>query len=510
VAFPNAWFLLLKSRLLTIDGASVSSATPGRMPRTLPGSQFHDFLEPKCAPSLRLARAHNPKPLMKLRTRLNLVLTGLTAVFIVVLVLDEIRATRSSIREETEAANRVAAQMLGRLALTYADSGGTGAVRALLEDFGHVRANDITLRGPDGAVLYRSPPASYKAGREAPQWFARLLTPHSTRQLFALPDGSQLAIDAEPSRAIVDAWDELTRLVTIAALLLAAVSALAFWLVGRALAPFGVLVGGLERLQHGELAYRLPPLPGAEAHAIGSAFNRMAQSVESNVRAEREAQDARARLEERRELALLIEQSLEEERRQIAHELHDEFGQSVTAIRSLAMAIVGQAGEPPVGEAARLIGAEAARLYDAMHGLIPRLTPLSFDSLGLAQALDNLIGDWQRRHPHPRLVLRHELPAALGASVTLAAYRVVQEGLVNAVRHAQAGAVVIEVRAESGRLSIAVRDDGIGLPSDWQRPGHFGLRGLAERVERLGGRLSVRALQPRGTLIAADIPLEAA
>jgi two-component system sensor histidine kinase UhpB len=447
---------------------------------------------------------------MKLRTRLNLVLTGLTAVFIVVLVMDEIRATRSSIREEIEAANRVAAQMLGRLALSYADSGGTAAVRELLEHFGHVRANDITLRGADGVVLYRSPPASYKAGREAPQWFARLLSPHTTRQLFALPDGSQLAIDAEPSRAIVDAWDELTRLVTIAALLLAAVSALAFWLVGRALAPFGVIVGGLERLQHGELSYRLPPLAGAEAHAIGGAFNRMAQSVESNVRAEREAQDARARLEERRELALLIEQSLEEERRQIAHELHDEFGQSVTAIRSLAMAIVGQARDPPVGDAARLIGAEAARLYDAMHGLIPRLTPLSFDSLGLAQALENLVGDWQRRHPRPRLTLTHELPAALGASVTLAAYRVVQEALVNAVRHAQADAVAIEVRAAGGHLSVSVRDDGIGLPADWSRPGHFGLRGLAERVERLGGGFSVRSLEPRGTGIAADIPLGAA
>ena len=477
------------------------------MPRTLPGSQFHDFLDPKPAARSRPIRAGGANSLMKLRTRLNLVLTGLTAVFIVVLVLDEIRATRSSIREEIEAANRVAAQMLGRLALTYADSGGTQAVQALLEHFGHVRANDITLRGPDGKVLYRSPPASYKAGRAAPQWFARLLTPHGTRQLFGLPDGSQLAVDAEPSRAIVDAWDDLTRLVTIAVVLLAAVSALAFWLVGRALAPFGVIVGGLERLQHGELSYRLPQLPGAEAHAIGSAFNRMAQSVESNVQAEREAQDARARLEERRELALLIEQSLEEERRQIAHELHDEFGQSVTAIRSLAMAILGRASDAPVADAARLIETEAARLYDAMHGLIPRLTPLSFDSLGLAQALENLVGDWQRRHPRPRLSLSHELPGTLGASVTLAAYRVVQEALVNAVRHAQASEVTIEVRAGGGRLSLAVRDDGIGLPADWQRPGHFGLRGLAERVERLGGHFSVRALTPHGTGIAADIPL---
>jgi two-component system sensor histidine kinase UhpB len=447
---------------------------------------------------------------MKLRTRLFLVLTGLTAVFILVLVADEIRATRSSIREEIEAANRVAAQMLGRLALTYADAGGTPAVRELLEHFGHVRANDITLRGPDGVVLYHSPPASYKAGRAAPGWFGRLLRPQMARQLFALPDGAQLAIDAEPSRAILDAWDELTRLVAIAALLLAAVSALAFWLVGRALAPLGVIVQGLERVQHGELTYRLPALPGAEAHAMGAAFNRMARSVESNVQAERAAHEARSRLEERRELALLIEQSIEEERRQIAHELHDEFGQSVTAIRSLAMAIAAQSTQPPVGDAARLIGDEAARLYDAMHGLIPRLTPLSFDTLGLAHALENLVGDWQRRHARPQLSLTHELPADLGASVTLAVYRVVQEGLVNAVRHAQAEHVSIEVRTNGEQLSVSVSDDGVGLPPNWARPGHFGLRGLAERVERLGGTLRVHNLAPHGTGIAAQIPLVAA
>ena len=371
------------------------------------------------------------------------------------------------------------------------------------------RARALTIC-PDGVVLYHSPPASYKAGREAPGWFTRLLRPGMARQLFALPDGAQLAIDAEPSRAILDAWDELTRLVAIAALLLAAVSALAFWLVGRALAPLGVIVQGLERVQHGELTYRLPALPGAEAHAMGAAFNRMARSVESNVQAERAAREARSRLEERRELALLIEQSIEEERRQIAHELHDEFGQSVTAIRSLAMAIAAQSTQPPVGDAARLIGDEAARLYDAMHGLIPRLTPLSFDTLGLAHALENLVGDWQRRHARPQLSLTHELPADLGASVTLAVYRVVQEALVNAVRHAQAEHVSIEVRTNGEQLSVSVSDDGVGLPPNWARPGHFGLRGLAERVERLGGTLRVHNLAPHGTGIAAQIPLVAA
>ena len=444
---------------------------------------------------------------MTLRTRLNLVLIGLMVVFVAGLVADQVRDARSSVREEIEAANRVAAHVVGTLAVNYSATGGLTAVHGLLTRLGHVRANEITLRGTAGELLYQSPPAVYKAGREAPGWFQRLLAPPPVRQVFTLLGGAQLTIEAQPSRAILDAWDDLTRLLGLAAVLLVLIGGLAFWLVGRALAPFPVIVHGLERLERGELSWRLPQLAGAEARAIGAAFNRMAQAVEGKLQAESEAREARTRLEERRELALLVEQSVEEERRLIAHELHDEFGQSVTTIRSLATAIATQSADPGLASAARLISDEAARLYDAMHGLIPRLAPLSLDTLGLAAALESLVRDAQQRHPGTQLSLRHELRTDLGASVTLAAYRVVQEGLVNALRHAQARHVMIDVSAGPERLSVAVSDDGVGLPEQWSRPGHFGLRGLAERVEHLGGRLQVRNNEPHGVVLSAQIPL---
>ena len=444
---------------------------------------------------------------MKLRTRLYLVLTGVTTVFVAVLIADEVRDARSSVREEIEAANRVAAHVLESLILTYAATGGTPAVQKMLAQLGHVRANDLTLRDAAGRLLYYSPPPAYKAGREAPAWFTHLLAPRPAQQVFTLGDGAQVVIAAQPSRAILDAWDDLTRLLIIAAVMIAALGGLAFWLVDRALAPFPVIADGLGRLQRGELGYRLPALRGYEAQAMGAAFNRMAQAMEDKVRAEREAHEARARLEEGRELALLVEQSVEEERHLIAHELHDEFGQSVTAIRSLAMAIATQSAEPGMSQTARLISDEAARLYDAMHGLIPRLAPPSLDSLGLAESLETLVRDWQGRHPSPRLMLQHQLLPDLGTSVTLAAYRVVQEGLVNAVRHARAQLVAIEVTAVEGRLIASVTDDGVGLPENWSRPGHFGLRGLSERVERLGGKLQVGNREPRGACLRAEIPL---
>lgn len=446
---------------------------------------------------------------VKLRTHLNLIVAGLSAVLVATLVAVQIDSTRRSVREEIAAANIVASQLLGRIAWTYARTGAE-PLRFFLEQVGRVRANEITLRSASGEVLYRSPPHVYKAGRDAPAWFAALTVPDLAEQSFKLEDGAQLLLEANPSRAILDGWDELMRLLAVGAVALLAIHAFTFWFIARALRPFPAIAEGLRQVERGDLTVRLPAYDGEEARSIGAAFNRMAQAVQEKVAAERAAREAEARLEERREFGRVVEQRLEEERRLIAHELHDEFGQSVTAIRSLAMAISGQGVDARTDEAARLISTEAAHLYDAMHGLIPRLAPLSLDSLGLAETLDALIKDWQRRYPSVRLALEHTLPDDLGPSVALAVYRVVQEGLINALRHARAGHVKVRVHVEGERLSVTVEDDGAGLPADWSRPGHFGLRGLRERVLNLGGVFAVDNRAPQGVRLAAEIPLATA
>src|ERR1041385_7429391 len=111
---------------------------------------------------------------MKLRTRLNLVVAGLTVTFTAVLIGEEIRSTRLSLREEIAAGNRVASQLLGGLAAIYSSAGGAEQVHRFLDELGRVRANDIMLETATGEVLYRSPAATYKAGRSAPAWFSRL------------------------------------------------------------------------------------------------------------------------------------------------------------------------------------------------------------------------------------------------------------------------------------------------------------------------------------------------
>src|ERR1700678_3780154 len=446
---------------------------------------------------------------MRLRTRLNLVVGALSAAFVIVLIAAEVQSTRNSVREEIEAANRVASQLLGRLAAVYSQVGGPDLVLQFLQQLGRVRSNEVSLQTATGTVIYQSPPATYKAGREAPAWFARLLAPHPARYAFALRGGVLLVVQAQPSRAVLDAWDDITRLSAIAAAMFVIVNGLAFWSVKRALEPFPVIADGVERIEQGDRGFRLPPLAGNEAHAIGAAFNRMAQAVQDKVLAERKAHDAEARLEERREMASLADQRVEEERRLIAHELHDEFGQSVTAIRSLALAIAAQGGarDPATGEAARLISDEAARLYDAMHSLIPRLVPLSLDTLGLEATLESLVRDWQRRHPSIALSLRQELPIELGPSITLAIYRGGQEGLINALRPARASRVDIAVQCDDRRITATGTDDRVGLAARWARPGHFGLRGLGERVRQLGGTFDIGDQDGRGVRLAADIPL---
>jgi two-component system sensor histidine kinase UhpB len=283
-----------------------------------------------------------------------------------------------------------------------------------------------------------------------------------------------------------------------------------FWLVGRATRPFRLIAASLKDLERGAYDTRLPEFSSAEAGAIAHAFNRMAASIQDNLGARREALEATIRLEQSRELGLLVQNRIEDERRQIARELHDETGQSVTAIRSLALAMVHRldGGDAELRDSARLIADTAARLYAAMHDLIPRLRPLALENLGLADVLDEQAADWRRQHPQVEFALSlGPLPPDLGESYALAAFRIVQEAVTNALRHARAQHIAIEVEASVGRLRIAVRDDGTGLPDDWQRPGHFGIRGMRERARVLGGEVALSTLSAGGTLVHATLPL---
>jgi len=446
---------------------------------------------------------------MSLRLKIQLIVVLLTLLFIAAVLALQYRAFKESVNEEVVAANRVAAQLLHRTAGVYAAQG-TPAMLAYLQGLGRIRSNDVTLFDAGGRELYRSPPSPYKAGRDAPAWFVELVAPHITEQAIDFADG-KLVMRANASRAALDAWDQFTVLAAGALLLLAVVNALVFWAVGRTVRPFAQIVGALKQLESGRLDVALPALHGIEANAIGTAFNRMVRALGHQLETEKRALRAETQLSDSRELARWVDHRIEQERRAIARELHDELGQSVTAMRSMALSIAQRAHphDAQVEAAARTIADEASRLYDAMHGLIPRLTPLVLDHLGLADALNDLAARTRQAHAGVQVDVDVRLgDTPLGSDAALALYRAAQEGITNALRHGRARRLTLLLRATDDAVQFELLDDGGGLASDWsERRGHHGLHWLRERVESLGGRVALEPASPHGVRLTAQVPV---
>ncbi len=446
---------------------------------------------------------------MSMRIQLNLLVAALMVVFTVVVLTFQLTDTRARVREDTDSANKVAAQLLTYFVDTYADASET-VVRQSLKQLGHVRSTDITLRDSNGRVVYQSPPSPYKVGLNAPRWYSALVAPAPTHYQLPLA-GSVLDIKANPSRAVLDGWDDTVHLLQLGLIVMVLGNLLVFWLVRRTTQPLREIVHGLEDMQGGIYRTRLPEFKSAEARAIAQAFNRTAQVVGDSLDARREVAEAKLRLEQSRDLAAVVQDRIEDERRQIARELHDETGQSITAIKSIALSLTRRTTgcDDEAREAAQLIVDTASKLYAAMHDLIPRLRPPALDNLELGEAIEDRIDAWRREQPRVEFELKLDtLTPSLGESYALVAYRIVQEAVTNVLRHAQARRIEIELGSDAHALHIEVRDDGRGLAPDWQRPGCYGVRGMRERARALGGNVALENIATGGVRMYATLPLE--
>ncbi|MBK8018665.1 MAG: PAS domain S-box protein [Betaproteobacteria bacterium] len=230
------------------------------------------------------------------------------------------------------------------------------------------------------------------------------------------------------------------------------------------------------------------------------------------------AREAEAELEQNRRLTRLIQSSLEEERRTIARELHDELGQCATAVRTIGTVIARktESTQPDIHEGARMIVDTAGRIYDALHGIIRQLRPSALDHLGLKEALEEAVMQWRTLHPEVAFVLEvHGDTNGLGETVNITVYRIVQECLNNIVKHARATRAEVRVdrtsRPGHDELRVSVRDDGRGLSEpDAQRATRFGLLGMRERAEALGGTFELRSGEGEGLAVSVSLPLDAA
>lgn len=225
----------------------------------------------------------------------------------------------------------------------------------------------------------------------------------------------------------------------------------------------------------------------------------------------RHAQEAERQLEENRQLTQLIQRHIEDERRTLARELHDELGQYVTAIKTFAVAIANKTHEkmPDIEGNAQTIVAAANHIYDGMHNIIRQLRPGALDNLGLQETLRDSVAEWQRQNPAMRFTLNlsGELDG-LGEALNINLYRIVQEGVTNAIRYSEATGVDIAlVRLDNGDLCLTVNDNGIGMNiCNVDQSKHFGLLGVRERVQAMHGQFELDSMSGQGTCIRVMVP----
>jgi two-component system sensor histidine kinase UhpB len=265
--------------------------------------------------------------------------------------------------------------------------------------------------------------------------------------------------------------------------------------IGRWLRPVERIVAAMAGIEQGDYRARLPVFELPELATLASKFNRMAEVLE------------RSRAQNR----YLAQQTMaiqEDERRAMAHELHDELGQSISAIKAVAesMGQVDRSG--PVKSGAATIAEISSHMYVVVRGMLRRLRPVLLDEFGLVRALENLVDGWNDRHPEAfcRFNARGEL-GDLDDAANIALYRAVQECLTNASKHAAATEVAVELtRADDGGVRLTIADNGVGFDPATAPPG-LGLLGMRERVEALGGAFVLTAAPGRGVAITIELPV---
>lgn len=446
---------------------------------------------------------------MSLRLRLSLLLGLLNLGFLLVLATVLIGNMRASIQEEITAAHRVTVQLLGTVAQTSSLMGPAPAVlQNFLHHLGRVRANEIRLYAMNGELRYVSPPSHYKEGRAAPAVFARLMSAKLEKTFIDLP-GARLEIIPDDSRAVLDAWDDLTVLFLLWVAFFVTLHLALLWFLRHLLRPAEALLGGLDQLAHGNFSVQLPPSPVAEWNELTSGFNTVAATLQRGQIEQRQLVLTTQALTENREVTHMIEAGIEAERKRLSRELHDELGQSVTAIRLIATSLARRqdTGSEIVANAGK-IAEIAAGLYDGVQRIVRELRPAVLEQSNLATALEEVAREWRNLHPEIALYLTCTGDCSeLGEELTLTAFRAVQESLTNVLKHAAARQVVIEVTHSDEILRLEIRDDGCG--ASFQPGTRRGLAGMKERVTALGGTLEAGPVATGGFRVLLSLPIHA-
>lgn len=447
---------------------------------------------------------------MTLRSQITAALVLIITLLAAGLAWQQVRSIRGSLAEQIETAGHIASQVMSGVNEIYKEEG-SRPMKMFLSRLGRLRAHDVILMDLHGSVIYRAPASQYKTDQRAPDWFVEMVAPEQSVRAFSLSN-AQLLLRTDARRATLEGWAEFKILMTGIAMGFVLINLFAYWLVGRAMAPFNRVTSAMLAVEKGDYGTRLPALPGAEANAIGAAFNTMVSSVHDSMAAREAAAVANAELARNRQLTQEIQQGIEHEQRSLAQELHDELGQHVTAIKSLGVSISRRCNNanPEMAKAAQLIVESADRIHAAMRQMLTRLRPASLDQFGLVDALNDLVSDWSIKQPEKRFVFElggsaGQDPGKLPPLVATTAYRIAQESVTNAVRHSGASRIDIRLQLDD-QLNLQVEDNGAGLKNASSGT-RFGLTGMMERAVAIDGTLDVGSSDNGGVLVTAVLPI---
>jgi two-component system sensor histidine kinase UhpB len=443
------------------------------------------------------------------RVQLLLVFVLIDLVAVVVAGTVTILRARTQTRVEMAASMRLAELLVGDAANIVQQKIPAqqflAALPAQLRSIRHVR---IAVKDAAGVPIAPASPGGDAVGRRAderppaPAWFTALVaTPVMTQDIPVIVDGrslGQVEIIGEPADETAEFWENAVALGTVVGILNIAMIGILYFLFGRVLGPLTVLATGLSDLEHRTYHVRLAQPRARELAAIVDHFNALALALEA-LRAENLQLNRR----------LITAQ--DDERRNTALELHDEVGPCLFGLKANASSIAGVAAELPdktrqsVLERARDILEIADHLQTINRSMLDRLRPMALGHVPLREILDQLVRERSRQYPQISFSFTAcELSRSYGDSVDLTIYRCVQESLTNAIRHAQASRVTVDLTQSDGQLEVLVRDDGRGMKPG--TPAGFGIRGMQERIEGLGGRYAIESTTGRGTRARGTIP----
>ena len=353
-------------------------------------------------------------------------------------------------------------------------------------------------------------------GREAPEWFSSLLQHllghRLTYERPVMQRGTmrgKIVVYTTPAVLTARAWFDISQMLGLSAATIVALCILVYFVIERALRPARDIVGALNQLALGNLRCRLPPFRLSELRIISDVFNQVAAALDVAI-------------SERSKLARRLVDAREQERRHLARVLHDELAQSLTAMSAAAAAIKITASNecPSMLPDAQAMTVTADNIMKGLRRTLQELRVQEIDDIGLRASLEGLIANHNcNARGKTRFSLEtHGNVDSLSPVMAVHIFHIVQEGLTNAIKHAEATNVRAGVRVglsedvASGlagdAVEVTIEDDGAGLAPPVKAESGFGLGllGIRERTLALGGQMTLLSRPEKGLTLSITIP----